>query len=364
MDGSVEKIILPMNSVIRLHQQKVIYVFCSFRGEVLVKRTRRSNVKPYITCRSCNPPLTGAHSSKMVYVLYPSPMRQLPLITPAHILGMEEPTAQNCSSLLVIGVGQMRTGTTSLKSALETLFQAPCYHMSDVAFRLKEQHIRKWIYACQVCNGSAHEAKIALQLFKPFWDSIYGMAVSAVDYPTCVFYRQLMSVYPKAKFILTTRDPDEWVRSCRATTMCPDMLRKLAFGEKLYFRWCGVGSLPELHHYLFQRAFGASFATMSDEELKKAYTEWNKLVTENIPSKRLLLFDPREGWGPLCKFLCLPEPSITTPFPHMNGRDEMRARIQRSFGAARLFYILYTFCESIKPCIMLPPYCSSPAPYL
>jgi hypothetical protein len=43
----------------------------------------------------------------------------------------------------VVGVGVGRTGTSSLKLALETLLGGPCYHMREVIAH-KPEHVRIW----------------------------------------------------------------------------------------------------------------------------------------------------------------------------------------------------------------------------
>ncbi|KAF7260672.1 putative nad dependent epimerase/dehydratase [Paragonimus skrjabini miyazakii] len=247
------------------------------------------------------------------------------------------------SGLHVIGVGQMRTGTTSLKHALELLLNGHCYHMSDVVFEYGEQHMRLWIEACRLSPGFAHEPDYQQTIPSTLWDSIYGSAKSAVDYPSCVFYRQLMLNYPDAKFILTVRDPDEWVRSCRATTMRPEILNPPSISERIYCRLRGIASLPQLHHHMFQRAFGPNYSDMSDDELKRSYTHWNETIKQNIPADRLLMFEPHQGWAPLCEFLHVPKPPDSVPFPHLNKREDMRLRLEGFYrNVRRISYLLVT----------------------
>ncbi|TGZ69152.1 hypothetical protein CRM22_003884 [Opisthorchis felineus] len=219
------------------------------------------------------------------------------------------------SNLLVIGVGLMRTGTTSLKKALETLYDRPCYHMSDVFGCHKEAHIKAWLWAFdQTVISAGH-------IPREFWDAIYGNCCAAVDYPTCVFYKQLMEVYPEAKLILTARTPRDWLKSCRATMLSADMLKKPTFGDRLTYWRRGILHLPELHHTMFARTLGSEYRTMTDGELITSYSNWINDVERSVDRSRLLIFHPEAGWGPLCNFLNLPQPDIT--YPHLNKRDFM-----------------------------------------
>ncbi|KAG5450869.1 hypothetical protein CSKR_110301 [Clonorchis sinensis] len=248
------------------------------------------------------------------------------------------------SRLLVLGVGQMRTGTSSLKRALEILYNKPCYHMMDVAFLHKQRHISKWLDAFEQLRESTQKAPDHDKLLmKEFWQPIYDHYVGAVDYPSCVFYKYLMKVYPEAKCILTLRNPDDWVKSCRATTMCENMLRQPTVGDLIYAHFRGIPDLSTLHQRMFEAALGPTFASMSDDQLRDAYCEWNRQVISEIPPDRLLLFDPQQGWEPLCQFLGVPQPPVTVPFPHLNKREEMRLRLEDFYWKGRFCnYFVFT----------------------
>ena len=97
-------------------------------------------------------------------------------------------------SLEVIGAGFGRTGTHSLKLALEWLVFAPCHHMTEVIAHPEQAQMWR-----AVARGES-----------PGWDAIYAGYRSAVDWPTAHFWRVLAAYYPRAKLILTRRDPDAW----------------------------------------------------------------------------------------------------------------------------------------------------------
>ena len=93
----------------------------------------------------------------------------------------------------VIGAGFGRTGTMSLKVALETLGFDPCYHMTEVFAH--PDHAGFWISAWREEPAD--------------WDGILGEYEAAVDWPACTFYEELMERNPDAKVILSVRDPSE-----------------------------------------------------------------------------------------------------------------------------------------------------------
>ena len=104
-------------------------------------------------------------------------------------------------TLKVIGAGLGRTGTLSLKLALEHIGFARCYHMSEALSQFRA-HLPLWI---ESAKGN------------PRWDTIFAGYQSSTDYPGCMFWRQLVAKYPDARIILTTRDPDKWFDSVTAT---------------------------------------------------------------------------------------------------------------------------------------------------
>lgn len=100
-------------------------------------------------------------------------------------------------SLKIIGAGLGRTGTTSLKAALERLGFGPCYHMMEVFPR--PEHLVLWL--------AAHRGEPVE------WEDVFGDYQAAVDWPSCTFYRELMRRYPEAKVLLSVRDPEQWYKS-------------------------------------------------------------------------------------------------------------------------------------------------------
>jgi len=195
--------------------------------------------------------------------------------------------------LRVIGAGLGRTGTLSLKLALEILGLKRCCHM----FELVEFYDRV-PYWVQAGRGE-----------KVDWDKAFKGFDSTVDWPAAPFFRQLADYYPEAKVVLTVRDPDEWFASA-ASTIAPIMIemslqKSLPHGEMMS---------------QIMNVFGGNFN--SSVHCISVYKKHNEEVKRTIPPDRLLVMEVAEGWKPLCEFLRLPIPDA--PFPKINNRHEFR----------------------------------------
>ena len=104
--------------------------------------------------------------------------------------------------LKVIGAGFGRTGTSSLKIALERLGFGRCYHFRNM---LADWHVPRW--------------RAILAGAPPDWDALFRGYASTADFPVAAYYRELATHYPEAKVILSTRDPEDWYRSTRDTLL-------------------------------------------------------------------------------------------------------------------------------------------------
>jgi hypothetical protein len=209
--------------------------------------------------------------------------------------------------LKVIGAGFGRTGTSSLKIALEQLGFGRCYHFRNM---LAEWHVPRWR---AILDGGA-----------PDWDRMFRGYASTADFPTASRYRELAAYYPQAKVILSTRDAGDWYRSTRDTLL--PLRRALP-------TWLPpFGLIAEVTDKLLWR--GAFEGRFEDREyMLQRYQCHLEEVRAAIPPERLLVFDVREGWEPLCAFLGVPVPETT--FPRTNDSAHMR-RIVWSIRAASL----------------------------
>ena len=196
--------------------------------------------------------------------------------------------------LKVIGLGLGRTGTYSLKTALESLELGPCHHMERVAQNMPVQ-LPLW-------NEALHQ--------QPNFDAIYAGMQSAVDWPTAAFYRELYAAYPKARFILTHRSKESWAESFGST-----IYQLLADREK------APAPVREWLDMVVQAIGESGFPMGLDfEGLAERYEAHNQAVRDLIPAEQLLVYQVKEGWAPLCQFLNVAVPA--TEFPRTNNREE------------------------------------------
>jgi hypothetical protein len=202
-------------------------------------------------------------------------------------------------ALKVIGSGLGRTGTASLKAALEQL-GFPSHHMIEVF--LHQESIPLWVDAF---NGKAN------------WSAIYNDYAATVDYPGAAFWRALVKEYPDALVLHSVRDPDEWFDSTQATIFAPGS---------------PADAPPPPFKDMFEGLFRSIKADIHDRASMVAYFRRHSAeVQSEIPARKLLVYDVKEGWGPLCKFLSLPVPA--TPFPRLNTRSDFQARVAARGGS-------------------------------
>ncbi len=193
-------------------------------------------------------------------------------------------------SLKLIGAGLGRTGTSSLKLALEQIGFGPCYHMKEVI----ENPMRgaAWVRA-------AHG--------QPDWNAIFDGYAATVDYPGCAFWRQLIQVYPHAKVLLSVRGAQDWFDSTQLTIFADAHAKR-------------VSELP-LAEFFRKTVFEPFGERLHDRDfMVAAFERHNAEVEHSVPAERLLIYDVAQGWAPLCEFLQVPLPD--SPFPHKNTRGE------------------------------------------
>lgn len=197
-------------------------------------------------------------------------------------------------TLQVIGAGIGRTGTYSLKTALNDLGFGPCHHMEAVASNQPVQ-LPLWQAALKG---------------QPDWAAIYDGFNSAVDWPTARFFRELHAAYPQAKFVLGTRSPESWAES---------------FGSTIYKLIDEADKVPpHMQDWLAmatETVVQTGIPLGADKAgLEAAFVAHANAVKAAIPADQLLVHDVKDGWEPLCAFLGAPVPDA--PFPRSNDRSE------------------------------------------
>ena len=215
----------------------------------------------------------------------------------------------------VIGAGFGRTGTMSLKVALEELGFGPCYHMVEV-FEHPE-HVGFWERAW--CG-------------KPVdWDGFFADYEATVDWPACTFYAELLERHPDAKVLLSVRDPEKWYESTRSTiyelgrisTGSPLSRLSFALLSRLVFGTFKTGQGPMTEEIVWQGTFDGKFE--DKHRAIEVFNRHNEEVRRRVPEGQLLIYEVKEGWGPLCEFLGVKAPD--KPFPRLNDAAEARRLI-------------------------------------
>ncbi|MCB0184855.1 MAG: hypothetical protein KDE31_11350 [Caldilineaceae bacterium] len=207
-------------------------------------------------------------------------------------------------TIQIIGAGLGRTGTSSLKVALERLGYEPCFHMSE--FFQNPQNGQRWQ---AVDTGKSVD-----------WPAVFEGYQATVDFPSCLFYKELLAAYPDAKVVLTVRNPERWYESTYETVYQLSQLMP---------RWLSWRQPFGVVRRLLKLYWGGLFEGRFEERdhAIERFKAWNAEVQATVPADKLLVFEVKEGWEPLCNFLGVPVPD--EPFPHVNDRAEMLTRVSR-----------------------------------
>ena len=197
-------------------------------------------------------------------------------------------------TLKAISAGFGRTGTLSLKLALEELGLGPCHHMKEVLENGPVQ-VPLWHAAA---DG------------KPDFAAIYKGYASAVDWPTATFWREVAAAYPEAKIILSTRSAEGWYSSF-SETILTSLLAKDNWPPP------AVPWLTMVYKVVIDRSLGGR---TDKDGVIAAFHAQEAAVKAAIPASRLLVHQAKDGWEPLCAFLGVPVPA--TPYPRTNSKEE------------------------------------------
>lgn len=227
-------------------------------------------------------------------------------------------------ALEVIGAGFGRTGTLSLKAALETLGFGPCVHMTSVF--ADTARARRWHDAAQ---RKARGAPID-------WPRVLGRHRATVDWPGAFFWRELAAAYPEAKVVLSVRDPERWYDSAHGTIYG---LRRLATSSRRTAVPFALAQaiVPGARQVLrmsdaviWDGTFGGRFGDRT--HALDVFARHQAAVRAGLPPERLLVYDVAQGWDPLCAFLGVAVPA-GVPFPHLNDADAFRRKMRWGLAA-------------------------------
>lgn len=206
-------------------------------------------------------------------------------------------------ALKVIGAGFGRTGTLSMKAALEQLGYDKCHHMLEVM--PNDSQLDAWH---AIAQGGAAD-----------WDAVFEGFQASVDFPSSAYWRELANHYPDAKIILTTRSFDSWYESASETIypISSDLPGWMLIIPK-------VRKIKEMTYgAIWDRVFGGKFE--DKDATRQVFEQHEADVKAAFSEDRLLVFHPKEGWEPLCAFLDQPVPE--TEFPNVNDRAEFKKRL-------------------------------------
>jgi Sulfotransferase domain len=207
-------------------------------------------------------------------------------------------------ALQVVGAGFGRTGTLSLKHALERIGFGPCYHMMEVFPR--PEHVEMWH---RLAFGGPMD-----------WDLLFRDFRATVDWPSARWWREIAAHFPDAKVLLSVRDPEAWYKSMHDTIYQP-------------MTWPVAADAPRvmrLQNEMARRGILQDTFDNRFEDKAHAIAVFKRNIEEaraTIAPARLLEFDVREGWEPLCRFLGVPVPA--DPFPRLNDTATTQAMIRQ-----------------------------------
>jgi hypothetical protein len=203
----------------------------------------------------------------------------------------------------IVGTGFGRTGTLSLKGALEQLGLGPCYHMVEVA--QNPGHSALW--------SAAHDGA------RSDWAALFANYRATVDWPSTAFWRQLVDAHPLARVIHSERPAAAWYQSVRSTIY-------------QVMKHPTPPSAPQAMHEQLEMARRLILRGVFDDRFEDeahaiaVYEAHNARVKREIPRERLLVYEPGQGWEPLCKFLGVPTPAA--PYPKVNTTEDFVARFK------------------------------------
>jgi hypothetical protein len=222
-------------------------------------------------------------------------------------------------ALRVIGAGFGRTGTLSLRVALARLGVSPCEHMVNVIDQ-PERFLLWQTALAQKTRGGAID-----------WLPLFAGYEATVDWPGTFFWRELANAHPRARIILTVRDADAWYESTRRTIYRlrrvlgpPPVTAALATAAAALDPRIAA-AIRVTDGAIWHGTFGGSFEDRA--HALDVFAAHNAAVERTIAPDRLLVFDVRDGWEPLCGFLGAPVPD--EPFPHLNDGADFERRVRR-----------------------------------
>ena len=207
----------------------------------------------------------------------------------------------------VIGVGFGRSGTMSLKQALEDLGAGPCFHMIDLI--RNPDKVEPWHDAA--INGEKN------------WDEMFSGYESTIDWPGCSFWEELIEVHPDSPVLLNVRDFDGFYKSCQNTIWA---VKQAAQAGELAQDANRPPPSPKLWEVIGKLIWEGDFqGRFEDKEFTRGlYEDRIERIKSAVPPERLTVFQLGiDGWETLADMLGVDPPDAE--FPHLHDTDEFRA---------------------------------------
>jgi hypothetical protein len=235
-------------------------------------------------------------------------------------------------------IGLFRTGTLSTKTALEIIYKKPCYHIDEM---FKNDQLDFWDAALDDVTSAD-------------FDKVFSGYAACVDFPAAKFWKDILKAYPNAKVVMTTRSAESWFNSCKDTVFTGNPHSPyqsfgqwiLNFVSPFHMR---VGALTVK---LAEKDFLVD-GDYSKENCIRVFENWKQDVIDSCPKDKLLVFDVKHGWEPLCKFLNVPIPDV--PFPNVNETASFKKATRRDNMIGTSIFVAFLAIVISLALIFLPP---------
>ncbi|KAI0908020.1 hypothetical protein F4823DRAFT_640691 [Ustulina deusta] len=232
------------------------------------------------------------------------------------------------AGLQVVVCSLPRTGTTSIKLALERLGYRNVYHMSTFV-----EHTEDYKYW-----GYVIKAKISgRDIPRSVWDNLFGDYQAVVDAPGCYFAIELAQAYPNAKVVMLNRDSEKWYNSFAKTVQ--EMIKHRESLELL--EWILRPCLPPQASAIIRignllSKSGVGLGSYDKEECLEFFHRYYEDCRAKIAPERCIDFKVQDGWSPLCTHLGVYVPEhqtssrwVQVPFPQANDTESFHSWVTR-----------------------------------